>query len=114
MEWVRHATVNRILNQLSQLEEFSHQRGAAFLSMFEGDPAAQALIADALALQIQLPDATESQIIERLTHLRNDFITTELQRQTRELVNPELTEEQRLAISERQKELREQRKQPLG
>src|SRR5215212_6157348 len=55
-EWVRHATVNRILNQIPPVEEYGAQPGATFLAMFTDDPAAHALIADALALELPLPE----------------------------------------------------------
>ena len=58
--------------------------------------------------------ASRKQIVDVLTHLRNDFLTAELQRLTRELTHPDMPEERRTELLHRQQELRAQRQQPFG
>jgi DNA primase len=111
-EWIRHVTVNRILGQLPPVEEYGVQPAATFLAMFNDDPAAHALVADVLALELPLAE-TEPKVIELLTNLRNEFLVAELQRLKSAVLQPDIPDEERNLLMARQMELRNQRQQKL-
>jgi hypothetical protein len=71
------------------------------------------LIADALAIEWPLPE-TEAKVIDLLSLLRNDFITTEIKRLAVLLNHPDTDAARQKEISDCQKELRSRRQQPLG
>ncbi|HEY0552501.1 MAG TPA: DNA primase [Verrucomicrobiae bacterium] len=110
--WLMNSTVKRIVQRcLKDIGEALPQ-GAAFLSEFHDDPAAQALIGTILADHHPIPEP-EKQMADVLIHLRNDFLNAELQRLTRELTHPDVSDEHRLELLHRQKELRAERQRPL-
>ena len=112
-KWVMNPLVRRIITSVSSLDPDSPHVGAGFMGLFAEDPEAQTLIADALALQWPLPE-TERKVIDLLTILRNDFLAGELQRLTRELAHPDMPDDRRLILLQRQNELRAQRQQALA
>jgi hypothetical protein len=54
------------------------------------------------------------QIADVLMHLRNDFLAAEVQRLTRELAHPDISDERRTELLRQQITVRAQRQQPLG
>jgi DNA primase len=110
--WIRHATAKRVLSQLPPVEDYGSQPAATFLAMFNDDPAAHALIADALALEWPLPQ-TEAMVIDLLTNLRNDFVVAELQRLKSAVLQPDIADDERNLLLTRQMELRNLRLQKL-
>jgi DNA primase len=112
-KWLMSPVVKRIVHRCLQDMEETLPHGAAFLSEFRDDPAAQSLIGAVLADHHSIPQP-EKQIVDVLTHLRNDFLAAELQRLTRELTHPDMPDGRRLELLHRQKELRVQRQQALG
>jgi hypothetical protein len=110
--WLTNPAVKRIANRSLRDMEEDLVQGAAFLSEFRDDPAAQSLIGTVLADHHSIPHP-EKQIVDVLTNLRNDFLAAELQRLTRELAHPEVSDERRLELLQQQKALRAKRQQPL-
>ncbi len=113
LKWLKSPAVRRIASRCVEDTEGTLPQGAAFLAEFHDDPQAQALIGTLLAEQHEVPNP-EKQIVDVLTHLRNDFLTSELQRLSRELVHPDVTDERRLELLQQQQQLRAQRQQALG
>lgn len=111
--WLSNAVVQRVVQRCLQDIEEPMPQGAAFLGEFQDDPAAQSLIGEALADGRPIPQP-EKQILDVLTHLRNDFLTARLQDLTRQLSHPDTADEQRLLLLRQQQELRAQRHQPLA
>lgn len=111
--WLMNSAVKRIAQRCLKDMDEALPQGAAFLSEFHDDPAAQALIGTILADQHPIPEP-EKQMTDVLTHLRNDYLNAELQRLTRELTHPDVSDERRLELLQQQKELRVLRQQPLG
>jgi len=111
--WLTNSAVKRIVQRCVRDMDAALPQGAAFLSEFEEDPAAQELIGTVLADHHAIPQP-EKQIVDVLTHLRNDFINAELQRLNRELAHPDTPDQLRTELLQRQKELRAQRQQPLA
>ncbi len=112
LDWLLNTAVRRIAERCLRDIEEGLPSGAAFLHEFEADPAAQALIGTVLADSHVIPQP-EKQIVDVLTNLRNDFLAAELQRLTRELAHPDMSDEQRTELLHRQKDLRTQKQQPL-
>ena len=111
--WLTNTAVQRIAQRcLKDLEE-GLPNGAALLHEFQFDPAAQALVSTVLTDHQVIPEPGR-QIVDVLTNLRNDFFAAELQRLTRELAHPDMSDEQRVEMMHLQKELRTQRQQPLA
>lgn len=110
--WLMNSAVKRIVQRCLKDAEATLPQGAAFLSEFHDDPAAQALIGTILADDHSIPEP-DKQIVDVLTHLRNDFLNAELQRLTRELTHPDVPDERRLQLLQQQQELRAQRQKPL-
>ena len=109
--WLANPVVKRIAERC--LSETEVMNGAALLAWFAEDPEARGLVASVLADSQQIPQA-EKQIVDVLRHLRNDYLTAELQRLTREVTHPDLPESRRLEILQQQQALRAQRLQPLA
>jgi hypothetical protein len=110
--WLMNSAVKRIVQRCLKNMEEALPQGAAFLSEFHDDPAAQALIGTILADHHPIPEP-EKQIVDVLTHLRNDFLNAELQRLTRELTHPEAPDERRLLLLQEQQEMRAQKQKPI-
>ena len=109
--WLANPVVKRIAERC--LSETEVMNGAALLAWFAEDPEARGLVASVLADSQPIPQA-EKQIVDVLRHLRNDYLTAELQRLTREVTHPDLPESRRLEILQQQQALRAQRLQPLA
>jgi DNA primase len=110
--WLTNPAVQRITQRCLKDIEEGLPSGAALLHEFQNDSIAQSIIGTVLADQRAIP-YPEKQIVEVLTNLRNDFLTAELQRLTRELAHPDMPDEQRMELLHRQKELRAQKQQLL-
>lgn len=111
-QWLTNTAVQRIAQRCLKDVEEDLPGGAALLHEFQFDPAAQALVNTALADHHVIPQP-EKQIVDVLTNLRNDFLAAELQRLTRELAHPDMTDAQREELLHRQQQLRVQKQQPL-
>ncbi len=110
--WLINSAVKRVVQRCFKDMEAVSPQGAALLSEFHDDPAAQGLIGTILADPHRIPEP-EKQMVDVLTHLRNDFLNAELQRLTRELTHPDVLDEKRLQLLQQQQELRAQRQKPL-
>jgi DNA primase len=111
-QWLANTAVQRIAQRCIKDIEEGLPSGAALLHEFQDDPAVQSIIGTILADHRAIPHP-EKQIVEVLTNLRNDFLTAELQRLSRELAHPDMPDEQRMELLHRQKELRAQKQQLL-
>jgi DNA primase len=111
--WLMNSAVQRIVQRCLKAVEETLPQGAAFLSEFHDDSAAQALIGTILAEHHPIPEP-EKQMMDVLTHMRNDFLNAEVQRLTRELTHPDVPDERRLQLLQQQQELRAQRQKPLA
>ena len=111
--WLTNPAVQRVVRRCLRDGDESLPSGAALLHEFADDAQAQSLISSALAEQHVIPNP-EKQIVDVLTNLRNDFFAAELQRLSRELSHPDMSDEQRVELMHRQKELRTRRQQPLA
>jgi DNA primase len=112
-QWLTNPAVQRIAQRCLRDVEDPLPSGAALLHEFQFDPEAQTLISTTLTDHHAIPQP-EKQIVDVLTHLRNDFVAAELQRLTRELAHPDTTDTKRLELMQRQQELRSQRQRPLA
>ncbi len=110
--WLSNLAVQRIAQRCLKDIEEELPSGAAFLHEFQFDPAAQALVGTALADHHVIPEPAK-QIVDVLTNLRNDFFAAELQRLSREVAHPDLSDAERTELLHRQKELRVQKQRPL-
>ncbi len=110
--WLSNLAVQRIAQRCLKDIEEGLPGGAALLHEFQFDPAAQALVGTALADHHVIPEP-EKQIVDVLTNLRNDFLAAALQRLSREVAHPDLSDAERTELLHRQKELRVQKQQPL-
>ena len=110
--WLTNTAVQRIAQRCLKDIEEDLPGGAALLHEFQFDPAAQTFVGTALADHHVIPHP-EKQIVDVLTNLRNDFLAAELQRLTRELAHPDMSDAQRTDLLHRQKELRTQKQQAL-
>src|ERR1041385_7998106 len=90
-EWVEHPIVARIIQRRIASHTDAALNAAAFLSEFNDDPAAQSLISETLADQRPIPQP-EKQLADVLLHLRNDFLTQQLQALTHRLAQPETSD----------------------
>ena len=113
LQWLVHPVVKRVVQQCFEHEHEGTESAGALLAIFHEDSAAQQLLSAVLADQRPVPQP-EQQLKDVLTHLRNDFINAELQTLTRRLTQPEISDEERNAALERQKELRAAKQRPLG
>ena len=98
--WLTNQTVKRIVERCLKDSDEDSPRGATFLAEFQNDPTAQALIETVLADQSASPHS-EKQIKDAIVRLRNDFISDELQRVTRELAHPDMPDQQRTELLQR-------------
>ncbi len=112
-KWLVNPAVKRIVHRCVKDMDESLPQGAAFLSEFQDDPEAQALIGTVLADPRTIPEP-EKQIADVLTYLRNDYLAAERQRIKSEIDHPDTAEERRTELLRRQEELRAQRQQRLG
>ena len=110
--WLSSLAVQRIAQRCLKDIEEGLPGGAALLHEFQFDPAAQALVGTALADHHVIPEP-EKQIVDVLTNLRNDFLAAALQRLSREVAHPDLSDAERTELLHRQKELRAQKQRPL-
>ena len=109
--WVMNSIVKRIVQRCFEHKEQVNNSGA-LLALFHDDGAAQQLLSSVLADDRPIPHP-EQQLKDVLTHLRNDAINAELQTLTRRLAQPEISDEERLAVLQRQKELRAAKQRTL-
>lgn len=112
LQWLVHPAVKRILQHCSDSKHDSGKPAPALFADFHEDAAAQALLSEVLADQHAIPHP-ERQLVDVLTHLRNDFISAELHKLTRQLSHPETAEAMRVELLLRQKDLRASKQQPL-
>ena len=113
-DWVQHPVIQRILHRRLQ----SHEAGtwhspASFFAEFQEDPAAQALLSAILAEERPLPHP-DKQLVDVLTHMRNDAITRELQALAQQLAHPDTPDARRIELLQRKQELRTARQQALS
>jgi DNA primase len=113
LQWLVHPTVKRIVQQCFESEHRGEKSAAALFTEFHDDAAAQHLLSEVLAEQHSIPQP-EKQLADVLTHLRNDFISAELQKLTRQLAHPETPEAERIELMHRQKVLRTLKQRPLS
>lgn len=112
VRWLANSVIKRVVSRCLQNPEEPLPSGAAFLFEFQEDPAAQALIGTVLADQHAIPEP-EKQIMDVLRHLRNDWIASELQGLARGAAHPDISDEERVNLLQRQMELRTLRQKPL-
>ena len=112
-QWIKQPVVARIVTKRLEGQGGATFQGSAFFAEFQDDAPAQALLSELLADEYAIPNA-DKQLADVLTHLRNDFLTRELQALTRQLTHPETPEEERIELMRRQQELRASKRQPLA
>jgi DNA primase len=109
LDWIVHPVVQRIITRkLSDAPPSS----TAMLASLHDDPASQSLLTEVLADEHAVPEP-EKQIVDVLKHLRDDALTRELEQLRRSLAHPEITDEQRLQMLQRQQAIRLQKQRPL-
>ena len=126
LEWVKSNLIREIITERLTLRREEKWEGIPSLSIAASedvqslithvlsDQGAGANHEDGLRLLIKpkLIDRRR-QIIDSVNNLRNDYFAAELQRLTRELAHPDMSDEQRTELLHRQKDLRAQKQQPL-
>jgi DNA primase len=112
-EWIVHPVVKRIVQRLTDSAISGVALTPTIFPEFHDDAAAQTLLSEVLAESHAVPQP-EKQLVDVLTHLRNDFISAELLKLTRRLSHPEASESERLQLLHRQKELRTLKQTPLA
>jgi DNA primase len=110
--WLTNTAVQRIAQRCLKDIEEGLPGGAALLHEFQFDPAAQALVSTVLTDHQVIPEPAK-QIVDVLTNLRNDYLAAALQRLSREVAHPDLSDAERTELLHRQKELRVQKQRPL-
>jgi hypothetical protein len=110
--WLVHPVVARILTKrLSANGEPAS--GSGLLAEFQGDEPASRLLSSVLAEERPIPEPAK-QLRDVLTHLRNNWITAQIQQLTRQLAHPDVADADRIALLQRQNELRQLKRRPLG
>ena len=112
VQWVVNPVVKRVVHRCLQNPDESLPTGAALLSEFQEDPAAQSLIGTLLADHHPIPEP-QKQIMDVLKNLRNDWISVELQTLSRAAAHPDISDDDRINLLQRQMELRTLRQKSL-
>ena len=112
VRWLANPIVRRIVSRCVRDPGEGLPQGAALLAEFQEDPAAQSLLGTVLTGRHAIPQA-DKQIVDVLTHLRNDFLSAELQRLTRELAHPDVDDQRRTELFQQQQDLRSLRQRPI-
>ncbi len=111
--WIQHPLVRRIVSRyVSTHADQSWQGVAAFLSEFE-EADARMLITEATTDQKPLPNPAQ-QIADITLRLRNNFLDRQIGALSQKASQPDLTEDEGLAILREQQELRTLKRQPLN
>jgi DNA primase len=113
LDWLHHATIQRVIDRILRLhEQHRWTEGAAFLALFEDDATAYSLVAQCLAEERPIPNP-ETQLADVLLGLRNQAITRRTQEVMRLLLQPDLSEDQRIQLLNERQELLRQKQKPL-
>ena len=112
LQWLVHPIIKRTVQRLLENGNVEATAAGAWLALFQDDGGAQQLLSAVLADDRPVPQPAQ-QLKDVLTHLRNDAITAELQSLSRRLAQPDISDAERLAALERQKELRTAKQRPL-
>lgn len=110
--WLQHPHVREIIARRLALQlKSGHFEPADLLAVCE-DPSARALITEALAENRPIPNQLQ-QIKDLVARLRNQFIDQQLTALLHRVGDPAIADAERIAILERQKELRALKSQAL-
>jgi len=112
VRWLIHPAITRVVSHCLHASDDLPPTGAGLLAKFHDDAEAQALLGDVLADERPVTDP-QKHLLDALTRLRDDFIAAELQRLTRELTHPDMSDEARVALLQQQSALRAQRRQSV-
>ncbi len=112
-DWLVHPVIKRIVRRLTDSTIRGTTVAATIFQEFQDDPTSQILLSEVLAESHAVPQP-EKQLVDVLTHLRNDFISAELLKLTRRLSHPDASEGERMQLLHRQKELRTLKQSPLA
>jgi hypothetical protein len=112
-KWLPNPAVQRVIQRCLRNVEEELPQGAALMAEYQEDPAAHDLVSSVFAEPHAIPHP-EKQLPDVLLHLRNDHIVATLQRLTRELAHPDISDEHRIELLHQQKHLRTWRQQPLA
>lgn len=110
-DWLVHPVVKQIIERRLRAGDESFT-AASFFANFRDDATVQQFLSTLLADDRPIPEPAK-QLTDVLQHLRDDKINAELQQLTREVAHPDVSDERRLELLQRQKELRLQRQQPI-
>jgi DNA primase len=113
LNWLQHPIVRDIISRRLALQaEGGWQGVAAFLGGCQ-DEAARSLITAAIANDRQIPNAPQ-QLADIVTRLRNQYIEREIASLTQRAAQPDVSDADKLALLQRQTELRQLKRQPLA
>jgi DNA primase len=113
LSWVQHPVVREVIRRRLALQaEGNWQGAAAFLGNWDSEAVRQLLTA-AIADGRQIPNALV-QLADIVLRLRNQFIEREIAALTQRAAQPDLGDADRLALLQRQAELRQLKRSPLA
>lgn len=112
-EWIPHPTVREIVaHRLALHANGAWQNLGLFLDAFESADA-RGLITEAAAEEREIPNP-EQQFADLTLRLRNQHFDRELAALTQQMSQPEVSEEEKLALLRQQQQLRQLKRAPLA
>lgn len=113
-QWITHQTLRHIIGlRLGQAGSENPGELAPLLDQLSDDPFAAQLVTEAAMEQRTVPELG-TQLIEATLRLRNQWVDRQLLLLTGRLVDPEVTDDERLSIMKQQQQLRLWKKTPLA
>jgi len=110
--WIQHPQVRRIVESLYGVTEAGQWQGvASFVDGFE-DGSLQGLITQCVAASHTIPNPPQ-QLSDMAVKLRNTSLEIEIADLHRQIGQPDLSEDQRIELLQRQQAIRLLRRQPL-
>jgi len=110
--WVEHPVVRRVLEARFRAFEQGLDPDIPTLLETLADPAAMALVTEAVALDAELPERTRI-LMDAVRRVRDRWLEREIAALTRQIAHPDTAPDARVAALQRQMELRRLKTSPL-
>jgi DNA primase len=113
VNWISHPDVRQIVDlRLAAQEHETWHNLAEFLDSCES-PVQRSLITEAVADDRKIPNP-ETQLADMTLKLRNQFFDRQIGALTQKISQPQLTDDEKVALLREQMKLKEQKRQPLS
>jgi DNA primase len=113
VNWISHPDVRQIVDlRLAAQEHETWHNLAEFLDSCES-PEQRSLITEAVADDRKIPNP-ETQLADMTLKLRNQFFDRQIGALTQKISQPQLTDDEKVALLREQMKLKEQKRQPLS